>query len=143
MIYSKTPLNILLIGFLNEKGVYYFSSENQTFPGLHVKSSKRIPVTDIIIRKIEAQLNETIDRQKFSYWPQFHETLTVEGQEATLFLAKYEDPKLLTRLSWQTFPELIRNMPKSKNRLSYLKAWQILTGAWQEEIKVLEKKDLS
>ncbi len=141
-IHSKTSISIFLLGFLNKDKVYYFISENQSFPGIHIETPTRVPIVDPMIEKIEAQLSFSLNRHKFYLYSQFCETITLEnGQQASLFLAKYDDQELLKAPNWQTFPQLLRHMPKSKNRLSYLKAWQVLTGAWQEEIEVVEKKD--
>ena len=51
------------------------------------------------------------------------------------------EPESLSKISWQewsTLPVLIRNMPKDRNRLAYLKAWQVLTGALEESTKALD-----
>lgn len=60
------------------------------------------------------------------------------GEHADLVVADIPRQHLTAPMDWATVPSLIRGMPKTRNRLAYLKAWQILTGAHQETLEAVE-----
>lgn len=60
------------------------------------------------------------------------------GENAELVVAEIQPQHFVAPLDWATVPTLIRGMPTTRNRLAYLKAWQILTGAHQETLEAVE-----
>jgi hypothetical protein len=65
-----------------------------------------------------------------------------DGKSITVYVATVAGRHRLASKEWPTMPELLKNMPKDRNRLAYLKAWQILSGVAQELIKAVELEDL-
>ncbi len=43
---------------------------------------------------------------------------------------------------WLTIPDFLRNLPKNRQRLPYLKAWQFIMGSHTGEIEALSVNDL-
>lgn len=60
------------------------------------------------------------------------------GEYAELVVAEIAQQHFTAPLDWATVPHLIRGMPTTRNRLAYLKAWQIFTGAHQETLEAVE-----
>ncbi len=60
------------------------------------------------------------------------------GETCELLVGEIDAQHFTAPLEWATIPSLIREMPATRNRLAYLKAWQILTGAHQETLEAVE-----
>ena len=61
-----------------------------------------------------------------------------DGHKATLVLVRIEDLHWRAPGNWQTFPAILRAMAPGKNRVSWMKAMQILAGGKEQDCDALE-----
>ena len=142
-LYPKTDSGIVLIGFYSEKNIFYFPSEDYKQPGVSIDWDHKLPIADQIISlmKNKLHISSTIETNNFYYWDQFDTMISNQsGNPISLNLAKYKIDEKKLGLSWKTFPSLLKNMPKNRNRLAYLQAWQVFSGAWLENIRAVESR---
>lgn len=142
--YCKTKSAVILLAAPNENGVYLFrTGENEDFPGLHFEPKPLLGVHAQIVEKIKTVIPEDKVRAQITICHQFFETLEGYDQDSiSLYLAKIE-LGLEVEQDWQPLPNLIRKMPKNKNRIKYLQAMQWLAGMADVTIKVTGKNDLN
>lgn len=112
-----------------------FPVNNRRLPGLHLTAHPNEPINGRILEEI-AKSGSVTDIQ---IWQEFRGEFTCENEDYTLYVAKGQISGLpaLTE-QWPTLPELLQAMPKDRIRLVYLKAWQVLTGALEQESKAID-----
>lgn len=135
-----TQKAVLLLGFYREEGPIVFPSQDVNVPGLHVNMKPLLPVYDQFLTAIHNHFSLNFDKN-FELDQSFSEKLKIEEVEATLYIGSIKAfsgpyPRYLHSL-----PHMIRQMPKTSLRLPYLKAWQVLMGSPQDEIRALEVKE--
>jgi len=137
-LYSPKEKAITLVSFRNSENILVFPSQNTRFPGLHFDVRPLVPINEQIIVNIErycglANLGPCLEIDQA-----FAELVNMGDEDATLYLASMKRwegdlPRYL-----QTLPILIRGLPRERARLSYLKAFQVLSGAREQDIRILE-----
>ena len=130
----KTPdqnqhlLAILLAGILTDKHVFLFPSVSRSLPGLHCNVVPTLSLTMQLIDTFEkaTQLKPTQNTLELN--TNFKESFTYLNRQATLYVAVFKQTSIKHPHSqWKTLPELLKQMPKTKIRSAYLKAWQVLS----------------
>jgi hypothetical protein len=139
-VYCSTPKVIVLLGFFNPEKVLVFPSQNVQFPGLHFENKALVPIHDQILIYIENYFSLPSSRAQFELDPSFAEPVRMENEDATLYLGIIKEPGDNLPRYLQTLPILIRGMNRDRSRLPYLKAWQALTGAREQDIRAVEVK---
>jgi hypothetical protein len=138
----RTDWAVLLFGVRANNGIWYFKRTNQNLPGF-VREVK--PLVNIVEQLLELVPAEFLDESNFRVQVQhdFSEPVLLEDKSlATLYVATTQTQHDLDMTQWATLPELLRAMPRNKQRVAYLKAWQILSGAAYENVKVVESSEL-
>lgn len=145
MIYRcPTKFAVLLLAVRGEDGIFRFPSEHQKFPGLLLEPRPLIGVFEQFMDLLHTRLGVQT-KVSVTLRANFAEPLTeVMDGNGTLFVGSLSDPSELKRVSTTLtpLPHLIRAMGKHRNRVSYLKAWQTLSGAESERTVALEVQDL-
>lgn len=139
-IHASTDVVIFLVGILDQENVYKFPTKNVFNPGIVFRVDRSIFLNEQIICETEKHtglegLGLHLDiEQDFSA-----EVFLPNGQLATLYVGVVRDFKRKSDRSWLALPEILRRMPKNKNRSAYLKAWQVLMGGLTQEVRALEQ----
>jgi len=139
-VYCPTQKAVVLVGFLSPEKILVFPSQSVAYPGLHLENKALVPIYDQIMTHIEKHCLLNDLGKSFDLHPDFAEPLQCGEDLATLDLGSIKDLNEPLPRYLQTLPVLIRGMPKDRSRLPYLKAWQTLTGAPQQDIRAIEVK---
>lgn len=138
--FCKTPRAIIMVGLRQETGPMLFATESYVVPGLYFKPEVRHQLNDEIAGKITEffgrELKNLDITQEFS-----EEVVLQDESRATLYLATADGHVSISKDSLFPLPTLLRKMPKNRNRLSYLKAWQVMTGSLTLDTKAVELTD--
>ena len=138
MFYSPTENIWVLVAMSDAKGVIRISP-NAGFPGL-IKN--RIPIVEKIVEIAQREISPEIKAIDLHYWHQFAENLSMsDGIQRTLFVAQLKNSYLAPE-SWITFPEYLRSLPADRNRLVWLKAWQVFAAGFRDDCRVFETDDI-
>ncbi len=137
-LYCPTPRAILLLGFVNEQDILVFPSQSTVVPGLHFENKPLVPINDQIVQCVEQYCQRKDLAPRLYIDQEFAETIVLESGEATLYLAMMRDYNETLPRYLHTLPFLLRGMPKERKRLSYLKAFQVLSGAREQSIRAVE-----
>lgn len=139
---APTEVVVFLVGIEDELGVLRFPTKNSFNPGIVFKADRKVPINEQIIKETEAitgyeNLNLILNiEQNFS-----SEIYLPNKEKATLYVGSILKKNLKTHEDWKALPIILREMPKDKNRASYLKAWQVLMGGLTQDNKVIEAED--
>lgn len=141
-LYCPTEKAVLLLAIPDEKGLFYFSYQDKELPGIWFRTKPLLPINQQLTEVAEKFLGCKGLATKMSINQQFAGKLSdKEGQEATLYLASLESGLIKVKSEWTTLPRLLGQMPKNRNRLPYLLAWQVLSGALSQMTQALEVDD--
>lgn len=139
---SPHDVIILLLGVKDSKGILRFPSKNTFNPGIVFKAERNIPVNVQLIKEAEkitgfSNLNLALEIEQ-----NFRGDVQLPNQSfSSLYVGMVVDSEAQAKPSWKSLPEILREMPKHKNRTIYLKAWQVLMGGLTQDNKVLEAED--
>jgi hypothetical protein len=145
LISCDTPHATLLLAVVCEDGLLRFPNDASFWPGIGFKVDQMLPING----QLQTVSKKYIQDQwsNVSIWQEYSALLQHDGViDSTLYVAKIDpDYTLLPSgwASWQTLPALIRTLPKDRNRLAFLKAWQILSGGLEESTKALDVAEVA
>lgn len=148
---SQNQIVILLV-ICKQNNVYFIANDKNNYPGIYFTKQHS---SQMFVDEMNAFVQKTL-----LYHPKMHplEWLQVDAGNVQLSKQTSPDPllenaqlhliktpeindtiKLDNNYTWQTMPALLRAMPKNRQRLPYLKAFEYLQGTTESQIKVLDK----
>lgn len=136
---SKEKTVVALIACRDKNGLVRLPTDGDKItPGLHIQDG-----SDREEQELAKAVAEKMHRQDLVAFIKvdhvIHDALQLaSGKHCDLVVGEVDSQKFTAPLEWATVPSLIREMPANRNRLAYLKAWQILTGAHQESLEAVE-----
>jgi hypothetical protein len=145
-ITCDTKIATLLLAVEADDGHLKFPIDSHYWPGLSFAANPVIGINIQLINRACDILGSL--GQKIDIWQSVALPLLGNNREleSTLFVARLntttESRAILPFNSWPTLPDLIKNLPKDKNRLAYLKAWQVLSGGLEETTKILDRDEV-
>ncbi|MCX6118803.1 MAG: hypothetical protein NT027_14780 [Proteobacteria bacterium] len=146
-LYCNTPYATVLIAVPVNEAPLKFPNDASFWPGIGFKVDPLLSINDQILLAIHKVLPSS--GLKVHIWQEYSDLLQREGvMDSTLYVARIDEPgsqqldqpkpSFGETQTWSTLPDLIRTLPKDRNRLAYLKAWQVLSGALEENTKALD-----
>ncbi len=141
---AKTPYALLLVGCHFHDGPMRFPSEDPEFPGLLIAIDDGLTVNEHLIIGAQKVLGPELTGKQIEIHQEFDAPVGLKsGHCATLYLATVSAEHKLGSKDWSTMPDLIRGMPKNRGRLAYLRAWQVLGGALEDNVKAFEIDEIA
>jgi hypothetical protein len=138
-IYCKTKYAVLLAGIPDEKGVLRFPNNGQAYPGICFEPQPLIPISEQLIK---AATNHLKQDKPVAIEINHKYSDQVDG-EYSIYLATLDSKTFSGDSEWQSMPELLRGMDRSRKRLPFLRAWQVLSGGLELDTTAVENADLS
>jgi hypothetical protein len=144
LLKCKTDFAVLLVGAQTGEGPMRFFVGDPKHPGIVFRVQPATGLNEQFIGELGHLVGQPIDGRYLDVEQAFQNPVVLaNGEAATLFLAKWQpNTATVDFSSWVTMPYLLRQMPKDRNRLGYLKAWQVLTGALSESTKAVDLLDI-
>ena len=136
-VYAAKSNVIFLLACKDERGVLRFPTSGQPLPGLHFQPDMKLPISEQLVslgREKSGGEDTALEVEQ-----KLVELLSHDGGEYAVYLGT---SSAQAPADWFTMPEMIRVLPKNRVRLSYMKAWQVLSGGFEANTKVLENVDL-
>lgn len=144
LIKCPTEFAVLFVGADSGTPPLMFPVIDQALPGISFRVDSRLGINEQLLTALSNFSGQTVHGDGFDVDQRFTATVNLSGGDsATLYLARWRlPPGEFDLSSWQTMPEILRNMPKDRNRIGYVKAWQVLTGALSESTKAIDIRDI-
>lgn len=124
---------IVLTACRDRSGFFRFFSTLQDTPGfwLDIESCQdKGDIIHTIKESASSNIGLSLDKVKFNFVDGIEPTIELGGnRQGLLFLVEINKDSFEAPESWPTLPDLLRKMPKSKNRVAYLKVMQVLSGS--------------
>lgn len=145
-VQCETPRAVFVLAVTCSDGILRFPEDGSPWPGLGIKVNTLLGINAQLKARAVQALGDWGHR--CDIWQEYSALLNRDGIEpTTLYVGRIspneEELKTLPWQTWQTLPALIRTLPKDRNRLSYLKAWQVLSGALEENTKALDVDEVA
>lgn len=147
-IHCDTATATLLLAVECEDKLLRFPNDQNGWPGLTVKVDPMLGINGQLLERVKAEPG-LMHTPPVSIWQEYSARLEPSpGRDiSTLYVAVVRPGSMALQsmpwTQWQTLPEIIRSLPKDRNRLAYLKAWQVLSGALTETTKALDIDEVS
>lgn len=130
-----TPSALVFLAMKDPKGVMRFPS-GKLVPGILITIDPGKPINEVIYEGVESYLGKKLNPTQIDILQDFSEVVSVGGTDFTIYLAKTDE---LFSCATTTYSEILRSLPADRNRLVFLKAFQMFAGSHKETIKVLEE----
>lgn len=104
-----------------------------SLPGILARQQRRVIIVEQIGRLLAKYLQ--LQTGQFSIRDDFWLETSLDQSITAILVDLSTRPQQPE--AFITFPEALRKMVKNRSRLIFLKAWQVLAGSAQEEIKVV------
>lgn len=121
---------------LDEANIFRCYFDTSTQRAFQIDLKPLIPLASQIVDDLLIRYPD-LERVRCHFVPFFGEAL---NEREKLYLILYD--KNLTLHGGTVWPEFLRNMPKTRERLAFLKAFQVVMGTHKENIKALSPSDL-
>jgi hypothetical protein len=139
-INCKTPTAILFCAVPDEKGVLRVAGGDANAPGLTIAVKALLPIVPQLLDAAAAELK--IDAAKCVEIVQDFADET-QGGTATLYVASVSaGAGVVASPSWPSLPQILRSL-KGRDRIPYLRAWQVLAGGLHLETKAIDTAELA
>lgn len=141
LIHCPTDIAVLLIALKREDGLLLVPTDEGPIPGIVRRVNAALPINPQLLDM--AFERTKIPRIEIAIWQQFQDTITMpDGALATVYAAR---SLILPREipgDAKALPEILRAMPPNRNRVAYMRALQVFSGALEEVTKALDLEEV-
>ena len=148
--FCPTQSAIILLGVQLDSGPLRFPYKDAARPGVLFQPDSNVDMTSQILWEAHRFFASLQASAKVTVVTDFSDPITLEDEQigtlylATAMLAGKTDEDILSSLRKRSevLPVLLRNMPKNRNRVPYLRAWQVMSGGLAERTEAISVADL-
>lgn len=135
-VLCSTDRALALFGIACNDGILYFPVDPKAeLPGILIDVQREKSITPQLEACIRKELGEELSQDEIKTWPEHGETMhDSRGNLLTVFVSlitpnseELPEPKE----HWHKMPDIIRSLPRDRKRVTYMRAWQILVGAYE------------
>ena len=137
LIYCPTDTAVLVVGLRREDGLLLFPTDAGDVPGIVRKINTSLPINPQLIDMAVERTG--MPRIEISVWQEFECTIVLpDGEPATVYAARVIQTAHVIPDDVKTLPDILRGMPQNRNRVAYMKAMQVFSGALTESTKAVD-----
>ena len=136
---AKAPTLTILLPIYDSNGVMRFTNSGGPFFGVHCVIDQSMSLSQQAINAVESFLGRGDLHGKIEPVIAIEPVLKAEGHSPSLlYLMRVKDQGLRANTGWLTIMHVLRSLPAGSNRVAYNKVLQLLAGAADAEVSVLE-----
>ena len=141
LIHCPTDVAVLLLAVKREDGLIMVPTSSNVIPGIVRRVNPALPINPQLLDM--AFESTGIPRIEISIWQEFQDTIRLEdGEPATVYAARSLIIPHHAVDGVKSMPEILRAMPADRNRVAYMKALQVFSGALEEQTKALDLEEV-
>ncbi len=151
LIHCKTDHAIILVPLDSGDGLWMFPSDPGPWAGLRMTVKPLMPIVPQIDAMIQTRLAFDIKQSGYHVCPEFEDIVMLDANTpATLYAVQAStlkstesipvNPDRPLRLA--TLPDWLGRLPHERQRLSWLRAWQIYQGVLVQNVKAVEATEV-
>mgnify|MGYP006275407303 CR=1 FL=1 len=161
IVHCKTDRAVVLVPMDGGNGVWMFPSDASPWPGLHLQVAPLSPIVPQIADMVRECLGFDMERSGYEVCQEFADIVMLDQNEAqetrehsgdsiTLYALQTRElvpasqipgnPGRPLRLG--TLPDWIGRLPRTRQRLAWLRAWQIYQGILTQNVKAVEAAEV-
>jgi hypothetical protein len=141
LIHCPTDIAVLLVAVKREDGLIVIPSDPGDVPGIICDVNPSLPINPQLIDAAAGRTS--LPKIEIFIWQEFQcEIQMPNGMPATVYAARtLKTPDQIPEDA-RPLPDLMRSMPPNRNRVAYMKALQVFSGALEEQTKALDLDDV-
>lgn len=137
LIHCPTDTAVLIVGMRREDGLLLFPTDAGDIPGIVRKINTSLPINPQLIDMAAERTG--MPRIEISVWQEFECTIVLpDGEPATVYAARVLQTAYTFPEDVKILPDILRGMPPNRNRVAYMKAMQVFSGALTESTKAID-----
>jgi hypothetical protein len=137
LIHCPTDIAVLLIAVKREDGLLVIPSDAGEVPGIICQVNTSLPINPQLLDA--ASKRTGLPKMEVVIWQEFQcEIQMPNGEPATVYAARTIKTPDVIPADAKPLPDLMRAMPANRNRVAYMKAMQVFSGALEEQTKALD-----
>ena len=151
LIHCKTDHAVILIPLDAGDGLWMFPSDPGPWAGLRLNVQPLMPIVPQIADLVRVRLGFAMEPAGYQVSPDFEDIVMLDSETpATLYVVQATSLKSTEEISVDskkpfrlaTPPEWLGRLPQERQRLSWLRAWQIYQGILTQNIKAVEATEV-
>ena len=137
---SNKPNVVVLLGRRADSGVWKFLRFHEEYVGIPIRTSKNIMnIKELICSSVETALGSLVSDSEVKLLDRYEPLLVwPDGGSSVLMLAELMTEEACSLGHWMVLPEILRKMPKTRNRVAFMKVFQSLSVASEDECQAVE-----
>jgi hypothetical protein len=141
LIHCPTDIAVLLLALKREDGLILIPTDDGPIPGIVRRVNTTLPINPQLL-DIAAERTK-IPRIEISIWQEFQDGILMpDGSRATVYAARsLIQPELIPQDA-RPLPDILRSMLPNRNRVAYMRALQVFSGALEEQTKALDLEEV-
>lgn len=141
LIHCPTDIAVLLVAVKRDDGLIVIPTDAGDVPGIICNVDPSLPINPQLLDA--ASQRTGLPKIEISVWQEFQcEIQMPEGLPATVYAARALKIPDSVPTDAKPLPELMRSMPPNRNRVAYMKALQVFSGALEEQTKALDLEEV-
>lgn len=137
-VFCRTSKAVLLLGISDERGVKFYPCDpDGSLPGFIFEPKPQEAVT-VQLMDLARTFVQGADLRNIDIIQNWSDTMSVDGEDVTVYLGTAEAPKDAIVVPHLTLPDLIRRTPQGKGRVILIKSMQVFSGALTQETKAVD-----
>jgi len=151
LIHCKTDHAVILVPLDSGDGLWMFPSDPGPWAGLRMTVKPLMPIVPQIAEVIRTRLGFAMEPAGYQVCPEFEDIIMLDSNTpATLYAVQAGDLKLAESIPADpdrpirlaTLPDWLGRLPQERQRLSWLRAWQIYQGVLVQNVKAVEATEV-
>ena len=141
LIHCPTDTAVLLVAIRREDGLLVIPTDSGEIPGIVRTINSSLPINPQLLEIAEERTG--LPKIEIFIWQEFECQIQLpNGEPATIYAAKTIKTPDEIPADAKTLPEILRAMPANRNRVAYMKAMQVISGALEEQTKALDLEEV-
>lgn len=135
----KYNFAIFLLKLRDSRGVFLFPSNNEFLPGLYLEDYQKDYLDEDVKKWVVKQAGIADNYLKINFRAILSPDLILdENRIGRLYLLEANGILGFDASICKTLPDILRSLPKSKNRAPYIKSLQVFSGADEQTTDAVE-----
>lgn len=141
LIHCPTNVAVLLVAIRRDDGLLVIPTDSGDIPGIVRRINPSLPINPQLLAMAEERAG--VPQLEVFIWQEFAcEINLTDGERATVYAARAIKTPDTVPTDAKPLPEILRGMPANRNRVAYMKAMQVFSGALEEQTKALDLEEV-
>jgi hypothetical protein len=143
-LYCPTEAAVFLVACFDANGVLRFPDNQGALPGLNLSAQALSPINPQLMAVARTHMSIDGIETKLNIIQEFRgECLLNNSVPASLYCGIVDRSQFIAPSDWLTMASILRSLLKTPNQRSYMKALQVFSGGFDQQVRAVVPDHLS